>query len=150
MSVRLWCSVYLYYTSLPEPRFCALPIYTNFWFKLLENKTSKIFSIWERRKSRHKFRGTDVYKAQEVRKYFVNPKIGIYVFSYIICSLAFKISHALSFDCIWKWWMVLFRGTYWLSIIYFILLCVFLLCVFLFFPLFLSFLWVPLLAEVLR
>ena len=135
----LWCSVYLYYTAFPESRFCALPSCTNFsygfkafnLFKLLENETSKIFSIWERRKSRHKF-GTDVYKAEEVRKYFVNTKIEIYVFSYVICSLAFKMSHAISFDCMWKWWMVSFRGTYWLSIIYFILLCVFLCLSFLF------------------
>ena len=110
----------------------------------MESETSKIFSIWERRKRRHKFGGTDVYKAEEVRKYFVNPKIEIYVLSYIICSLAFKISHAPSFDCIWKWWMVSFRGTYWLSIIYFFLLCVFLF----FFSFFLSFLRVLLLLIV--
>ena len=51
-----------------------------------------------------------------------------------------KISHVLSFYCIWKWWMVsLCDGTYnyWLSITYFILLCVF--HFFLFFYFFLSF-----------
>ena len=35
----------------------------------------KIFSIRGRRKSRHKFDETKVCKAEEVRKYFVNPKI---------------------------------------------------------------------------
>ena len=59
-------------------------------FRLLENGTLKIFSIQERRKSRHKFRETKVCKAEEVRKYFVNPKIEIEAFSYIICSLDFK------------------------------------------------------------
>ena len=47
----------------------------------MENETLKIFSIRERRKSRHKFGGTKVCKAEEVRKYFVNPKIEIEVFS---------------------------------------------------------------------
>ena len=59
-------------------------------FRLLENETLKIFSIWERRKSRHKFGGTKVCKAEEVRKYFVNPKIEIKVLCYITCSLDFK------------------------------------------------------------
>ena len=59
-------------------------------FRLMENETLKIFSIRERHKSRHKFGGTEVCKAEEVRKYFVNPKIEIEVFSYIICSLDFK------------------------------------------------------------
>ena len=48
------------------------------------------FSIGERRKSRHKFCGSKVCKNAEVRKYFVNPKIVIEVFSYIIYSLVFK------------------------------------------------------------
>ena len=56
----------------------------------MENETLKIFSIRERHKSRHKFGGTEVCKAEEVRKYFVNPKIEIEVFSYIIWSLDFK------------------------------------------------------------
>ena len=47
----------------------------------MENETLKIFSIRERRKSTHKFGGTKVCKAEEVRKYFVNPKIEIEVFS---------------------------------------------------------------------
>ena len=34
----------------------------------------------ERRKSKHKFGGTKVYKAEEVRKYFVNSKIKNEVF----------------------------------------------------------------------
>ena len=29
----------------------------------------------EKYKSKHKFSGTKVYKAEQVRKYFVNPKI---------------------------------------------------------------------------
>ena len=41
----------------------------------LENKTLEIFSMRERRKSKHKFGGTKLCKAEEVRKYFVNPKI---------------------------------------------------------------------------
>ena len=56
----------------------------------MEKKTLKIFSIRERRKSRHKFGGTEVCKSEEVRIYFVNPKIETEVFSYIICSLDFK------------------------------------------------------------
>ena len=64
-------------------------------FELLENDESlKIFSIWERHKSRQKFGGTKACKAGKVRKYFVNSKIEIEVFSlcvnYIICSLYFK------------------------------------------------------------
>ena len=106
-------------------------------FRLLENETLKIFSIRERRKSRHKFGGTKVCKVEEIRKYFVNPKIEIEVFSYIIYSLISKISHVLSFYCICKRWMVSFRGTYWLFITYFILFSVF--CLFLFFYFFLSF-----------
>ena len=57
---------------------------------LLENGTFKIFSIQERRKSRHKFDGTKVCKAEEVRKYFVNPKIEIEAFRYIIFSMDSK------------------------------------------------------------
>ena len=38
----------------------------------------KIFGICERYRSRHKFGGTKVCKAGEVRKYFVNPYIAIY------------------------------------------------------------------------
>ena len=48
----------------------------------------------ERRKSKHKFSATKIFKAEEVRKYFVNPKIEHEVFGYcvncIICSLDFR------------------------------------------------------------
>ena len=47
----------------------------------MENETLKILSFRERRKSRHKFGRTKVCKAEEVRKYFVNPKIEIEIFS---------------------------------------------------------------------
>ena len=50
-------------------------------FRLPDNETLKILSIRERRKNRHKFGRTKVRKAEEVRKYFVNPKIKIEVFS---------------------------------------------------------------------
>ena len=106
----------------------------------------KIFSIWERHKSRIKFGGTTVSKAEEVRKYFVNLKIVIRFFGYIICNLDFNTSCTL-FLLHMK--IVSFCGTYWLSISYFLLLCVF--CLFLFFFIFfLAFLWVLLPAEVLR
>ena len=59
-------------------------------FRLLENETLKIFRIWEKRKNIHKFDGTKVCRAEEVKKYFANPKIEIEVFSYIIWSLDFK------------------------------------------------------------
>ena len=54
------------------------------------------------------------------------------------------VSHVFSFYCIWKRWMVSFRGIYWRLITYFILLRMF--RFFLFF--FLVFFWVLLLAEV--
>ena len=57
-----------------------------------------------------------------------------------------NISHVFSFYCIWKRWMVSFRGIYWRPITYFILLRMF--RFFLFF--FLVFFWVLLLAEVFR
>ena len=50
----------------------------------------KTFSIPERRKSRRKFGETEVCKGEKIRKYFVNPKIEIEVFSYIIFSSDFK------------------------------------------------------------
>ena len=34
-----------------------------------------MFDKQERRKNKYKYGGTNVCKAQEVRKYFVNPKI---------------------------------------------------------------------------
>ena len=33
-----------------------------------------MFSMWKIRKRKHKFVGTKVCKAEQVRKYFVNPK----------------------------------------------------------------------------
>ena len=38
-------------------------------------------SMQERRKSKHKFGGTKIFNAEEVKKYFVNPKIENQVFS---------------------------------------------------------------------
>ena len=49
-----------------------------------------MFSVRERRKSKHKFDGTKVFKTEEVRNCFVNPKIENEVFekceNYIISS----------------------------------------------------------------
>ena len=59
-------------------------------FRLSKKETLKIFNIRERHESTHKFGGTKVCKAEEVRKSFLKPKIEIEVFSYIICSLDFK------------------------------------------------------------
>ena len=72
-----------------------------------------------------------VCKAGEVRRYFVNSKIESKVFSwcvnYVTCSLDFKnisyalfLLHTLQERCI-----VSFRGTYWFSSTFFILLRVF-------------------------
>ena len=53
-----------------------------------------MFSMRERRKNKHKFCGTKVCKVEQVRQYFVNPKIENEVFgkcvNYIICSLDFR------------------------------------------------------------
>ena len=35
----------------------------------------EMFSMGERNKSKHKFGGTKVCKAEEIRQYFINPKI---------------------------------------------------------------------------
>ena len=35
-----------------------------------------MFSMGERSKSKRKFSGKKIYKADEVREYFINPKIG--------------------------------------------------------------------------
>ena len=75
-----------------------MPICVNFWlglkacnlFRLLKNETFKIFSIRERRKNRYKFGGTKVCKVEEVKNYFLNPKLEVELFSYIICSSDFK------------------------------------------------------------
>ena len=44
-------------------------------FRLPENEIFKVFSIQERRKNRHDFGRTKVCKAEEVRKFFVDPKM---------------------------------------------------------------------------
>ena len=44
----------------------------------------EMFSKQERRKSKYKFGGTKVCKAEEVRKYFVNPKIESF---WLMCKL---------------------------------------------------------------
>ena len=49
-------------------------------FRLLENDTLEIFSMGEGRKNKHKFGGTKVCKAEDVRKHFVNSKIENEVF----------------------------------------------------------------------
>ena len=41
----------------------------------MENKILEMYSMWERRTSKHKFGESKVCKAEEVRKYFVNSKI---------------------------------------------------------------------------
>ena len=57
----------------------------------------------ERRKGKHKFGGTKVCKAVEVKKYFVNFKIQNEVFgkcvNYIICSLDFRYTEAVVRRC---------------------------------------------------
>ena len=69
-------------------------------FRLLGKETMKIFSIPERRKGTHEFGGTEVCKAEQVRKKILNPKIQVEIFSYIMFKLVEKISHVLSFYCI--------------------------------------------------
>ena len=49
-------------------------------FRLLEKETLEMFSMRERRRSKHKFGGTKVYKVEKVRKCFVNSKIENEVF----------------------------------------------------------------------
>ena len=49
-------------------------------FRQLENQILEMFSVRERRKSKHKFGGTKICKAEEVRKYFINSKIENEVF----------------------------------------------------------------------
>ena len=57
--------------------------------------------------------------------------------------LLLEISHELSLYCIWEQWMVSFRGTYWLTSVYFILLHAFRFFLFLSFSLIFS--WILLL-----
>ena len=85
-------------------------------FRLTENEAFKIFTIRERCKSRHKFGGTKVFKAEEVRKHFVNPNIEIEVFSYIICSLNFKniyctflLLDVKMMNCLVSWYILALR-----------------------------------------
>ena len=83
----LWCSIYFYYRALLNKTrtqvLCISDLYKFLiikafnLFRLLEKETLKIFTIGERRKRRDKFGGTKICKAEEVRKYFVNPKIEI-------------------------------------------------------------------------
>ena len=58
-----------------------------------------MFIIREKCKSKHKFGGTKVSKAEYVRKYFVNPQIETEVFgwyvNYIICSLDVRNTEAV-------------------------------------------------------
>ena len=68
------------------------------------------------------------------------------IFTEHIRWLLLEISHKLSLYCIWERWMVSFRGTYWLSSTYFILLRVFRFFLFLSF-FFLIFLWILLLFS---
>ena len=57
----------------------------------------------EKCKIKHKFGGAKAYKVEQVRKYFVNPKIGNEVFgqcvNYIICSLDFRNTEAVVHRC---------------------------------------------------
>ena len=103
---------------------------------LLENEILNISSFRERRKSRHKFGGPKVCKAEEVRKYFVNPKTEIEVLSCFICSLdlenisgALFLLHMKTMTGAVSWYILA-------STTYFILLRVF--RFFLFFSFFLS------------
>ena len=81
----LWCSVYLYYTALlnkawtqvlrivDEYKFLMRSLMKCFdevfnLFRLLENEILEMFSMRERRKNKHKFSGTKVCKAEDVRK----------------------------------------------------------------------------------
>ena len=52
---------------------------------------------WEPLKSKYKFGRTKVSKAEEVRKYFVNPKMKVFGFciNFIICSLDFRYTEAV-------------------------------------------------------
>ena len=63
----------------------------------------EVFRKQERCKSKLKFGGIKVRKAEEVRKYFENPKIGNEVFGwcvdYIICSLDFRNTEAVVRRC---------------------------------------------------
>ena len=51
----------------------------------------EMISMGERGKTKHKFGGTKICEVEEVREYFINPKIENEVFgwllNYIICNL---------------------------------------------------------------
>ena len=109
-------------------------------FRLLENETLKIFNIRERQKSRHKCGGTKVCKTEEVKKYFVNPKIVVEVFSYIIGSLDFKtisctlfLLHMKTMNDVVLWYILALHQ------LFHFVACVSFLSIFFFFPFFLSF-----------
>ena len=110
----LWCIVHLYYTTLLNKALTqVLRIADGFKFqirtkvfnifRLLENKTLEMFSMRERRKSKHKLSGTKVCKAKQVSKYSVNPKSENEVFgqcvNYIICCLDFRNTKAFVRKC---------------------------------------------------
>ena len=64
-----------------------------------------MFSKRERSKSKYKLGGDKVCKAEEVRKYFVNPKIESFqlvCINYIICSLDFRYTEAVVQRCSWE------------------------------------------------
>ena len=67
----------------------------------MEYETLEMFSEQERGKSKNKVGGTEVCKAEEVRKYFVNPKIEGFPLcvNYIICSLDFRYAEAVVRRC---------------------------------------------------
>ena len=60
-------------------------------------------SMREKRKNTDKFGGAKVFKAEEVRKYFVNPRIENEIFgqcvSYIIFSLVFRNTEPVVCKC---------------------------------------------------
>ena len=53
----------------------------------MEYETLEMFSKRERRKSKYKFGGTKVRKAEEVRKYIANPKTESFRLACKLCYL---------------------------------------------------------------
>ena len=50
----------------------------------------EMFSIGERRKSKHKFGGIKFCEGEEVREYFINPKTeNIFFFFGLVCKLSY-------------------------------------------------------------
>ena len=68
----LWCSVYFYQDFLNNVETQVLCIADGY-----KDETFETISLLERCKNQCKFGGTKVYKVEEVRKYFVNPKLKI-------------------------------------------------------------------------